>query len=188
MDQNTEKKFEIKDKLFLFFKQNRRKLLIISFIFLLIPFLVIMIDIYQDKKNKLVSEKYIQANLYLSLKERIRIREVSRIFEKNVKTIEFNGYKLENRLRRVNTIEQKLKNELICEYTYNDLKLYKQPCIHYYFRVMGTYDRCVGICSEERLGYVYHSLRQPTPIWYVCNKRYIPYCINCFQKWQITNT
>ena len=69
MDQNTEKKFEIKDKLFLFFKQNRRKLLFISFVFLLIPFLVIMIDIYQDKKNKLVSEKYIQAGLYLSLKE-----------------------------------------------------------------------------------------------------------------------
>ena len=69
MDQNTEKKFEIKDKLFLFFKQNRRKLLFISFVFLLIPFLVIMIDIYQDKKNKIVSEKYIQAGLYLSLKE-----------------------------------------------------------------------------------------------------------------------
>ena len=69
MDQNTEKKFEIKDKLFLFFKQNRRKLLFIALVFLLIPFLAIMIDIYQDKKNKIVSEKYIQASLYLSLKE-----------------------------------------------------------------------------------------------------------------------
>ena len=28
-----------------------------------------MIDIYQNKKNKLISEKYIQADLYLSLKE-----------------------------------------------------------------------------------------------------------------------
>ena len=67
MDQNTETKF--KDKLFLFFNQNKKKFLFILFIFLLIPFLVIMIDIYQNKKNKLISEKYIQADLYLSLKE-----------------------------------------------------------------------------------------------------------------------
>ncbi len=87
MDQNTEKKFEIKDKLFLFFKQNRRKLLIISFIFLLIPFLVIMIDIYQDKKNKLVSEKYIQANLYLSLKENEKSKKLLKeIIENKNKT------------------------------------------------------------------------------------------------------
>lgn len=69
MSENTERKFEFKDKLFLFFKQNRRKLLFIALVFLLIPFLAIMIDIYQDKKNKIVSEKYIQASLYLSLKE-----------------------------------------------------------------------------------------------------------------------
>jgi len=67
MDQNTETKF--KDKLFLFFNQNKKKFLFILIIFLLIPFLVIMIDIYQNKKNKIISEKYIQADLYLSLKE-----------------------------------------------------------------------------------------------------------------------
>tara|TARA_B100001027_G_scaffold215810_1_gene190583 strand:+ start:2045 stop:2557 length:513 start_codon:yes stop_codon:yes gene_type:complete len=69
MNQNTETKFEFKNNLFLFFKRNRRKLLFITLVFLLIPFIVIMKDIYQDKKNKIVSEKYIQAGLYLSLKE-----------------------------------------------------------------------------------------------------------------------
>ena len=67
MDQNTETKF--KDKLFLFFNQNKKKIFFIFFIFLLIPFLVIMIDIYHNKKNKIISEKYVQADLYLSLKE-----------------------------------------------------------------------------------------------------------------------
>ncbi len=74
MDQNTETKF--KDKLFLFFNQNKKKFLFILIIFLLIPFLVIMIDIYQNKKNKLISEKYIQADLYLSLKENEKSKEL----------------------------------------------------------------------------------------------------------------
>lgn len=74
MDQNTETKF--KDKLFLFFNQNKKKFLFILFIFLLIPFLVIMIDIYQNKKNRIISEKYIQAELYLSLKENEKSKEL----------------------------------------------------------------------------------------------------------------
>ena len=74
MDQNTETKF--KDKLFLFFNQNKKKFLFILIIFLLIPFLVIMIDIYQNKKNKLISEKYIQADLYLSLNENEKSKEL----------------------------------------------------------------------------------------------------------------
>lgn len=74
MDQNTETKF--KDKLFLFFNQNKKKFLFILIIFLLIPFLVIMIDIYQNKKNKIISEKYIQADLYLSLKENEKSKEL----------------------------------------------------------------------------------------------------------------
>ena len=74
MDQNTETKF--KDKLFLFFNRNKKKFLFILIIFLLIPFLVIMIDIYQNKKNKIISEKYIQADLYLSLKENEKSKEL----------------------------------------------------------------------------------------------------------------
>ena len=35
-----------------------------------------MIDIYQNKKNKLISEKYIQADLYLSLKENEKSKEL----------------------------------------------------------------------------------------------------------------
>ena len=46
MDQNTEKKFEIKINYF-YFSNKIEENFYLSLFFLLIPFLVIMIDIYQ---------------------------------------------------------------------------------------------------------------------------------------------
>jgi len=66
MDQNKEKKKELKDKIILFY--NRKKILIYSIIFIFV--LAVIMGIFYlanvKKKNNLIAEKYIQAGLYLS--------------------------------------------------------------------------------------------------------------------------
>jgi len=135
--------------------------------------------------NILPEELYGEILFFLSLKEKIRMRKVNSIFKTYVTAREVSGYKLENNFLKNNSIEQKQKNELVCEFVYDDFKLYKQPCIHYYYKIMGTYKKCITNCTAERLGYIYHSPRETTQHMCLYNKRYIPYCIHCFQKFQI---
>ena len=136
--------------------------------------------------NTIPDELYGEILIFLSLKEKIRMRKVNKIFKSYVNPMQLSAYKLENRMRRVNTIEQKMKNELVCEFSiYNDFKLYKQERIHSYFRMVEKGKRCVTNCMAERIGYIYYLSRPLTPNMCLYNKRYIPYCIHCFQKWQI---
>ena len=128
-------------------------------------------------------KEYIVVNV--SKKDRIKLREVSKFFLNMVKGKEMKVYKLERMMKILNTIESKMIEELVCEYKYKEYNIYKEASIHYYFRVMGTYDRCVGICRGERLGYVYHTPKYKNENEKNYNKRYIPYCIHCFQRWQI---
>ena len=66
MEQNTDKKTELKDKIIFFY--NRKKILIYSSIFIFI--LAIIIGIFYSenikKKNNLIAEKYIEAGLHLT--------------------------------------------------------------------------------------------------------------------------
>ena len=135
--------------------------------------------------NTIPDELYGEILGFLSLKEKIRIRNVNKIFKSYITPREVNTYKLENKMRRVNSIEKKMKKELECEFMYKNFKLYKQPCIHYYYKYMRTYKKCISNCTAERLGYIYHSPREITMNMCLYNKRYIPYCINCFQKFNV---
>ena len=66
MDQKSENKLEIKSKLLKFFNSNKTSILILLIIFLVMVSSFIFIENYNKKKNKLISEKFIQAKLYLS--------------------------------------------------------------------------------------------------------------------------
>lgn len=66
MNDTLEKKIEFKDKLILYFNQNKTKF-IISVILILISLMTFYtIDFYQKKKTALISEKYIKAGIILS--------------------------------------------------------------------------------------------------------------------------
>ena len=66
MDKNLEKKIDFKLVLISFFKKNKLKL-IFSFIIVLLAIAgIILLNILKEKKNLLISEKYVKAGLYLT--------------------------------------------------------------------------------------------------------------------------
>ena len=73
MDQELDNnKVELKDRIFLFFKKNKFKILIFFAIFIIFSIIVIVQNIIKEKENNLISEKYVQAGLYLSSGEKER--------------------------------------------------------------------------------------------------------------------
>ena len=76
MDQDKEKNIEFIDKLKLFFVEKKIKIILISstFIILLIIFAVTMI--FQERKNILISEKFIKANIFLSSENKDKSKEL----------------------------------------------------------------------------------------------------------------
>ena len=76
MDQNLDKKKEIKEKLILFFKKNKLKFLVFSAILILVLFIFLFLQIKENKKNSLNSEKYIQAGIYLATNDLEKSKEI----------------------------------------------------------------------------------------------------------------
>ena len=69
MSQNTENKIEIKDRTISFFRANKTKIYV--FILILVTALAtfIFLKASNEKKNLAVAEKYVNAAIYLSVKE-----------------------------------------------------------------------------------------------------------------------
>ena len=76
MDQDKEKNIEFIDKLKLFFVEQKIKIILIfsTFIIILIIFAVTMI--FQERKNILISEKFIKANIFLSSENKGKSKEL----------------------------------------------------------------------------------------------------------------
>ena len=66
MDQSLENKLNFKDKILNFYNLNKIKIYIILIIFILSLLSLAFINYKNDKKNVLISEKYVQAGLYLA--------------------------------------------------------------------------------------------------------------------------
>jgi len=66
MEQNFNKKAELKDKLITFYKENKLKIYFSISVLIFIFISIIFINLNNEKKNNLISEKYIQAGLYLA--------------------------------------------------------------------------------------------------------------------------
>ena len=83
MEENLNKQNLIKDKLFYFFDQNKKKI-IITFIFILLAiFSLTFKNISEEKKNVKISENYINAGIYFSSNDIDKSKE---IFEKILKS------------------------------------------------------------------------------------------------------
>uniref|UniRef100_A0A6C0C4V8 F-box domain-containing protein n=1 Tax=viral metagenome TaxID=1070528 RepID=A0A6C0C4V8_9ZZZZ len=118
----------------------------------------------------------------LTAKEEIFMRRVNTVLLSIINTSSFKitSYKLEKKLKRVNRIE-KMKEDVICKYiSLIGTIIYKEEKVHYYFRRREKIDMCIVKCGGERMGEVYHSKRSKNEY----NKRYIPYCIKCFSKYE----
>ena len=76
MDQDKEKNIEFIDRLKLFFVEQKIKIILIfsTFIIILIIFAVTMI--FQERKNILISEKFIKANIFLSSENKDKSKEL----------------------------------------------------------------------------------------------------------------
>jgi len=133
---------------------------------------------------------------FLSVKEKITIREVSFFFESQIKMIMLLIYRLENNLKMSHSIEIKSGSDMIQTINNNFLMYtdYTQSGIHSLFRIDNhQYNRCIDFCCrEKRLGNIYFS-KKSQPIYNTSihierymdfySKRKIPYCLNCYTKW-----
>ncbi len=69
MEENSDQKIELKDRIVFFLKKNKFKLITLILFILIIIFFFMFIKIQNEKKGNLISEKYITAGLYLSSNE-----------------------------------------------------------------------------------------------------------------------
>lgn len=85
MSENIDKNLEIKDKFSNFFRNNKIKIyIVLGFIFLAVISIIIL-DIHSKRINKLISEKYVLASLFLSADQTEKATEIYKevILKKN---------------------------------------------------------------------------------------------------------
>ena len=78
MENNIENKIELKDKINSFYKEYKVKIILLICIFFIFLIIIVALKINFEKKNKLISEKYITAGLYVASNE---IEKSKQIFE-----------------------------------------------------------------------------------------------------------
>lgn len=85
MEENLDKKIEIKEGISLFYKKNKLKIFITLGIIILALLVLVFLEIYKKKENNLVSEKYIQAGIYLASEEKEKAKNIYEeiIYDKN---------------------------------------------------------------------------------------------------------
>ena len=66
MDESINKKPELKENLRIIFNRNKKKIILILTLIAIIPVTILIWNVNQNKKNLIISEKYIEAGLLLS--------------------------------------------------------------------------------------------------------------------------
>ena len=76
MDQDKEKNIEFIDKLKLFFVEQKIKIILIFSTFIVILIIFAVTTIFQERKNILISEKFIKANIFLSSENKDKSKDL----------------------------------------------------------------------------------------------------------------
>ena len=76
MDQDKEKNIEFIDKLKLSFVEQKIKIILICSAFIIILIIFEVTKIFQERKNILMSEKFIRANIFLSSENKDKSKEL----------------------------------------------------------------------------------------------------------------
>ena len=66
MNENIDNKMSFQDKTITFLKENKLKFIFLITSLIIIALVIILLKINYERKNKVISEKYIAAGLYLS--------------------------------------------------------------------------------------------------------------------------
>ena len=66
MEQNIDNKSDFKERIYSFYKKNKLKIYLLISVFIIVSVSLFSIKINEEKRNKLIAEKYIQAGLYLT--------------------------------------------------------------------------------------------------------------------------
>lgn len=75
MEDSIEKKIEFKDKIISFYNENKIKIFSIVFILFTAIVIFIFLGMHEKKNNKLISEKYVQAGLYLASNDKEKAKD-----------------------------------------------------------------------------------------------------------------
>ena len=107
MSESLEKKKDLRDRIILYLKGNKRKILLSIAFVLLIIFSIISFNIYKLNKNELISEKFIQAKLLLQNENKSEANKILEeiIFSKNM----FYSILALNTILERNLIEDRVK-------------------------------------------------------------------------------
>ena len=76
MDQNLDNKFDFKSRIFTFYKQNKNKIKIFFVVIFIIPISILFLQIYNEKKNNLISEQYVKAGILYAGNEKDKSKEL----------------------------------------------------------------------------------------------------------------
>ena len=76
MELKIDHKIELKEKLFNFYNSNKLKINSIVVILIIILISLTFLQLNNKKKNKLISEKYIQAGLYLASEDKVKSKNL----------------------------------------------------------------------------------------------------------------
>ena len=107
MSQDIENKLEFKDKLILFYRKNKLKIISLIILIFVVSSVPILINVNQKKKNILQAENYIKAGIYLSNGKK---KEAVEIFEEIIKSKnKFYSILALNSILEKNLVEEKEK-------------------------------------------------------------------------------
>lgn len=76
MEENLGHKKESIERIILFYKRNKKKTLITLFILPLLGFMLFLINNHHKANNELISEKYTQANIFISNDKNEKAKEI----------------------------------------------------------------------------------------------------------------
>ncbi len=76
MDNSLDSNRELTDKIKSFYNKNKIKIIIISLSILLIIISIFLFNIFKEKENRAIAEKYVQAGLHLSSGEKNKAKNV----------------------------------------------------------------------------------------------------------------
>ena len=105
MNENIDKKMSFQDKTISFLKENKLKLILLVTTLIIISLVVILININYERKNKIISEKFISAGLYLSSDQ----NEAKKLYEEII----FSENKFYSVLALNTLLEKNLENDKI---------------------------------------------------------------------------
>lgn len=133
---------------------------------------------------------------FLSLHDRISFRITAKSFKSSMRNQDVSLYKIEKNIHKSFYLMTKPTTDLILAVNNNfimyidQLYMNKLGRVHPLFRIPHTAPSCVNdCCREKRLEYIYIGVyTSEIPRYLRCNyyiRRYIPYCICCFNKWNV---